>query len=196
MDEATWLTCTNPEPMLTFLREKTSARKLRLFACACCRHVWHLLSDKRSRKAVEIGEQMADGLWKGSPFYGPSWNAYRKGGGEGELLAAHGTTYDSAWDAAERALVSGIARPDIIRDIFGNPFCSAHIESACLSWNAGTVSKISHVIYEERAFDLLPILADALEDAGCTCADTLAHCRQEGLHSRGCWVVDRLLGHE
>jgi hypothetical protein len=49
-------------------------------------------------------------------------------------------------------------------------------------------------IYGERAFDRLPILADALEEAGCDNPDVLTHCRQPGSHVRGCWAVDLILG--
>jgi hypothetical protein len=60
--------------------------------------------------------------------------------------------------------------------------------------NGGTAIKLAKAIYEERTFDRLPILADALEDAGCDNTDILAHCRSGGEHVRGCWVVDLLLG--
>jgi hypothetical protein len=63
-----------------------------------------------------------------------------------------------------------------------------------LRWNDGTVVKLAQSIYDERRFTDLPILADALEDAGCADADILAHCRGPGPHVRGCWVVDLLLG--
>ena len=60
--------------------------------------------------------------------------------------------------------------------------------------NRGTVSRIAQRIYEDRAFDRMPVLADALEDAGCADADVLAHCRRPAGHVRGCWVIDLLLG--
>jgi hypothetical protein len=53
---------------------------------------------------------------------------------------------------------------------------------------------MAQAIYDGRTFDQLPILADALEEAGCHNSDVLAHCRSEGPHVRGCWVVDLLLG--
>ena len=62
MTEAEWLVCTDPRPMLEFLRDKASDRKLRLYACACCRQVWDLLLDERSCTAIEVAEQYADGL--------------------------------------------------------------------------------------------------------------------------------------
>ncbi len=83
----------------------------------------------------------------------------------------------------------------LICDIFGNPFRpQPAIDSSWLSWNDGVIPKLAQVIYDDRAFDRLPILADALEEAGCTNTDILNHCRQPGEHVRGCWVVDLLLG--
>jgi hypothetical protein len=83
----------------------------------------------------------------------------------------------------------------LIRDIFGNPFRpQPSIDASWLSWNDGTVSKLAQAIYDDRAFDHLPILADALEEAGCINTDLLEHCRQPGEHVRGCWVVDLVLG--
>ncbi len=86
------------------------------------------------------------------------------------------------------------AQAAIIRDIF-DPFRpQPSIETRWLSWNDGTIPKLAQAIYDDRAFDRLPILADALEEASCTDADILNHCRQPGEHVRGCWVVDLLLG--
>ena len=78
-----------------------------------------------------------------------------------------------------------------LRDIFGNPFRLVAIEPA---WLTETVVGIARGIYEDRAFERMPILADALQDAGCEHPDILTHCREPGVHVRGCWVVDLVLG--
>jgi hypothetical protein len=81
----------------------------------------------------------------------------------------------------------------LARDIFGNPFRPVAFDPA---WRTPTALRLAQAIYEERAFDRLPILADALEEAGCTGAELLAHCRSGWDHVRGCWLVDRVLGKE
>lgn len=81
-----------------------------------------------------------------------------------------------------------------LRDIFGNPFRTFAIDPLWVERNDRIVPKLAQAIYEEYAFDRLPILADALEEAGCTDSDILNHCRQPGEHVRGCWVVDLILG--
>jgi hypothetical protein len=205
MTEAEWLACSEPRPMLEFLRGKASERKLRLFAVACCRRIWHLLTDERSRKAVEVEERKAEGQITetelaeiiydaDAPHDAPyflSSNAW---------FAATACSSDAAWDAAKREsdpLVAGDIQHDaqaaLLRCIFGNPFRSIALDPA---WMTGTVSALAQAIHNDRAFDRLPILADALEDAGCTNADILSHCRQPGEHCRGCWIVDLLLAKE
>ena len=79
----------------------------------------------------------------------------------------------------------------ILRCIFGNPFRPATLDP---NWRTSTVLALAQGIYDDRAFDRLPILADALQDAGCDNEEMLAHCRGEGPHARGCWVVDLVLG--
>jgi hypothetical protein len=79
----------------------------------------------------------------------------------------------------------------ILRDIFGNPFRPPTLDSA---WKTDTVLALAQGAYDEGAFDHLPILADALEDAGCANADLLFHLRSPGPHVRGCWALDLILG--
>jgi hypothetical protein len=84
---------------------------------------------------------------------------------------------------------------DLLRCIIGNPFRpSSPLPLTVLTWNGGTVVKLAQAIYEERAFERLPVLADALEEAGLADTDILAHCRGPGPHVRGCFLVDLLLG--
>ncbi len=80
---------------------------------------------------------------------------------------------------------------NLLRDIFGNPFHPVALDPA---WRTEAVVALARAVYDDRAFDRLPVLADALEDAGCADADVLAHCRGDGPHVRGCWVVDLILG--
>ena len=68
------------------------------------------------------------------------------------------------------------------------------IDASWLSWNAGTVARVAEGIHEMRAFGRLPILADALLDAGCDNEELIAHCRSAGPHVRGCWAIDLILG--
>jgi hypothetical protein len=82
---------------------------------------------------------------------------------------------------------------DVIREVIGNPFRRVRIEPRWLTWGGGTVVRMARAIYEERRFEDLPVLADALEEAGCTARAILSHCRTPAAHVRGCWVVDGLL---
>ncbi len=87
------------------------------------------------------------------------------------------------------------AQATLLRCIFGNPFHPLPaIDPALQAWNGGTVVKLAQAIYDDRAFDRLPILADALEEAGCDNKAILDHYRGPGPHVRGCWVVDLILG--
>jgi hypothetical protein len=89
----------------------------------------------------------------------------------------------------------------LIRDIFGNPFRPVTISPAILAWNDAVVVRLAKVAYEQRQMPSgmldnvrLAVLADALEEAGCTDTDILGHLRGPGPHVRGCWVVDLCLG--
>ena len=83
------------------------------------------------------------------------------------------------------------AQAAALRCVFGNPFRPAAVAP---SWLTEAVVALARDIYADRAFDRLPILADALEEAGCDDEAVLHHCRQGGGHVRGCWVVDLLTG--
>lgn len=82
----------------------------------------------------------------------------------------------------------------LLREIFGNPFHSVTIDPVWLTWNDGTVIRLAQGIYETCEFTTLPILGDALEEAGCDDPVILEHCRANSQHVRGCWVIDQLLG--
>jgi hypothetical protein len=81
----------------------------------------------------------------------------------------------------------------LFRCVFRNPFRDAAVDTSWLTWNNHTISKLAQAIYLERCFQDLPILADALEEAGCTSADLLGHLRGPGPHARGCWALDLVL---
>jgi hypothetical protein len=206
--ESEWLGCTDPKPMLRFLLGKASNRKFRLFTVACSRRIWHLLSDERSRKAVDIAEKVADGLVSNTERGNAATEAIQAAWDlEGNdpswpAEAAFHTVDSDRVDAQAAAHYAAFTETDesaqaaLLRDIMGNPFRLVTTESSWAEWNNGIVLKLAQGIYEDQAFDRLPVVADALEDAGCTDATILDHCRLLGNHVRGCWVIDRLLGKE
>jgi hypothetical protein len=94
---------------------------------------------------------------------------------------------------AEDLRVESAMRCAILRDVFGNPFRPVAFDP---SWRTDTVASLARGVYESRDFSPMPILADALQDAGCEDDAILSHCRGDGPHVRGCWVVDLVLGKE
>ena len=80
----------------------------------------------------------------------------------------------------------------LLRDLFGNPFRPVTFSP---SWRTDTAISLAAHVYDARDFSAMPILADALQDAGCDSDDVLSHCRDATLaHARGCWVIDLVLG--
>jgi hypothetical protein len=79
----------------------------------------------------------------------------------------------------------------LLREVFGNPFRTLSLSP---NWRTDTVLILARQTYDSRDFSAMPILADALQDAGCDNEDILSHCRSDGPHVRGCWVVDLVLG--
>jgi hypothetical protein len=226
MTEDDWQTSTDPMAMLRFLADKASQRQRRLFACACCRRVWHLLTYDESRYAVELAERSADepiserelDLVSGEAEW--AWEEICTEGlpeNDPRPSAASAASYGSSPGVLEidphllvvveeAASALGVAREsalqaNLLREIVGNPFRSLALDPAWLAWNGGTVQKLAEAAYQERSLpegtlDLarLAVLADALEDAGCTDTELLSHLHGPGPHVRGCWVLDLLLG--
>jgi hypothetical protein len=200
MTEAQWLTTTRTHVLLTALGETASARKLRLLAVACCRLIPDLLDEPRWRAAVEAAELFADGSidW-------PELEAARFGaqsvaphGNEGAAVAVcssvlHFRAKEVCMHARAAACqpTRNAEQAHLVRDIFGNPFRPVAFDPA---WRTDTAVAIARTMYDAREFGAMPILADALQDAGCEDEVILAHCREPGLHVRGCWVCDKVLG--
>lgn len=86
------------------------------------------------------------------------------------------------------------SQAELVRDVFGNPFCQVTRDPRWLAWRDGRVEKLAQTIYIDRDFELMPILADTLEEAGCNDDAILTHCRDSRQHVLGCWLVDLLLG--
>jgi hypothetical protein len=226
--EAEWMACTEPQPMLEFLRGKVSDRKLRLFACACCRRYWRLPEDEHSRTAVEVAERYVDGQattddllhacayadgCAGDDYINRAFacasereasvgaiqvSTFLVEAASAEVMAAVADDTDDYLAASDAACrIAYVAERSLqcrlIRDVCGDPF--RHVTVAP-SWPTPALVELAQNIYDQRAFDRMPKLADALERAGCDNAEVLAHCRQPGEHVRGCWVVDLILGKE
>jgi hypothetical protein len=237
MTEADWLNSITPGIMLEFLHSprpsppkvgffarfllgrsqpaplqpiKPSDRKLRLFACACCRRVWDLLKEPRSRNAVAVAERFAEGqagleelnaaraaaeavCLRTRHTRVPDWGAE---------AAWRTTSQDAAVAARDAALnargaqsapriaseafyLEGIEQAELLRDIAGNPFRSLAPPE---HWPP-VVTKLAESLYAGE--DCHFALHDALEEAGLS--DWAEHFRKPG-HPKGCWAVDKILG--
>jgi hypothetical protein len=201
--EAEWLGCEDLGSLLWDLRD-SNARELRLFAVACCRRIPRLLTDPRSRATVEVAERHADGLATSDELVAAddqSQNVGDPGDDTGVCAANLYVAASSAFEAARMvAWLASNARSDsvenalqvaLLRDIFGNPFRPVTFSAA---WRTSTAGALAAQMYESRDFSAMPILADALQDAGCDNDDVLNHCRDtKQTHVRGCWVVDGVL---
>src|SRR5262249_7533339 len=108
--------------------------------------------------------------------------------------AAYRTTERDAFKAAVEAVQHTGPDCRLVREIFGNPFRQTEVDPGWLDTHSGLARKLAGGVYLDSAFDRLPILADALEDAGCTDDTLLSHLRQPECHYLGCWALDLLLG--
>jgi hypothetical protein len=206
--EAEWLECSDLKEMLDFLSEPANKRRLRLFAVAAARDTLEHNPDEVRAAYGEINGFAASLLRA---------EAYADGQGTLQWRSDHGvwwaevpTALDAAYavlgmDADIGAWTGDPAEivPQAIKDfqvqpshwlrcIFGNPF--RPVDTSPAWWRDTTAVRIAQEIYEVRGFEQVPLLADALEEAGCDDAEVLLHCRAPGPHARGCWVVDACLG--
>jgi hypothetical protein len=202
-------------------RAKSERRKLRLYGCACCRRVWDWYKgpQKKCRELIETAERLADGEitakavepilarvpWRGESDVGQCLTAAARYVASSDIKLACERAPKMIYDAfayshspkstskfVDFTYKEKAEQVKLVRDIFGNPFRRVAFDR---KWRTSDVKLLAQGIYEERAFDRMPILADALQDAGCDNADILGHCRDANTpHARGCWVVDLILG--
>lgn len=219
MTEEEWLACDDPEAMLSFLEGRASARRLRMFAAACCRRAWRFLPDVRSRAAVEAAERYADGLihlWELKRARQDAQWAYRAAQGPGGAYFRVYAVSGAAQVANEHLPTPSVARRVLLavgseeleqerrhqllllRDIAGNPFRPLALNLSLLT---PTITSLAQSAYDDRLLPAghldpqrLSVLADAVEEAGCGEAELLEHLRGPGPHVRGCHAVDLRLG--
>jgi hypothetical protein len=215
--EPEWLESTDPTLVLNSLRGKAGARKLRLFALACCRRMWHVLTDWRSRIAVDVAERFLEGdashderivamnaalsamtliEQKGGTgaARAAAEAAAKMAGSNWPLLSSRtelnaGSCDYYAWDTvnASRFFVDRLEQCELIRDIFGNPFRP-------LPPRPEAIAPLGERIYAGE-WKLMPILGEWLQENGYWnegehCLDPKNH------HVKGCWVVDWVTGRE
>jgi hypothetical protein len=228
LTDSEWVTWADPTEMLKHLEVsgKASQRKLRLFACACCRRIWDALPSEASRRAVEVSARYLDRQVKsgvrqraeeearsvGSQAFGrrepwkmyaayAAWHAAMKDAWAAAFSTAAHAACAAMW-YAEPASERGVgerqerakgkasrAQCDLLRDVF-NLFRPTVVEA---EWKTPSVLALARGIYDDRRFEDLPILADALEEAGCVDPEVLNHCRGPGVHVKGCWLLDLVL---
>lgn len=207
MTEQEWWSLSDPGTRLSKFPRPVSRRKDRLFAVGCCYHIWGLLVDQRSRNAVETAERFVDGEASQEELTAAHEAASLAVEDAEELetrdaaLAAQSAsdpneqlgclTSDLSMDASGYTVRE--ANHALLLELMGPPFQDAAIDPAIMAWNGGAVMVVAQAIYNERAFDRMPVLADMLEEAGCTDVAILEHCRTSEAHVRGCWVLDALL---
>jgi hypothetical protein len=219
MDSEQWLRTADADLMLDFLycSDRLSERKLRLFLVACAYAVWDQLTSGTLREAVEVGELLADNIASEAdrlrcvaavreiPL------AYHTSSGENwfhrhppEVVSAYfaaqltvgnyrgcgGRIFTRVgWQMANRA--TGLVRVGLLRELFGSPFVQSPIDP---SWLTPDVVSLAQSIYDRKMFSDMPALAEALSRSTCTDEVILSHCRDAGVHIRGCWVLDLILG--
>lgn len=198
MTEQDWLTATDPLPLLAHLQGRASDRKFRLFLAFGARAVRTEMQYHGPADVADLQERFADGLVterEVKEFYRakevipldmdvpltPAWQSARSG------------AYEYRFWLTERGTTAVPYLCNVVRCIFGNPF---RLPSLGPAGRTPTVVALATAIYADRSFDDLPVLADALEEAGSTDAILLQHLRGGGPHVRGGFALDLVLGRE
>ncbi len=210
MNEQDWLASEDPQAMLALLDGdvlkplhgwRPSERKLRLFACACARLALGATIHSHEMAGIQAAEDYSDGAIPAATMlafrgdwhepYCPWWLAC--------LAEKRRLAREIQWAAGcdPRGLAPGLLSA-ALRHIVGNPFRPAALDRDRLRpdcWDDAWPD-LAQRAYEDRDWGLLPILADALLDAGCEDERILSHLRSPGPHARGCWALDLVLGKE
>jgi hypothetical protein len=225
--EEEWLASDKPSSRVFALhsigRERNFKRKFLLFTCACFRRGRDLppsalraagvleshadgevdfsevvaLRKKHGQPSKPAGPLFTDGIGSDtSPWREPFWQ-YHASWQTASAISAAATVRKpgrpSRVAIAEREQTVA-ALQTLVNDIFGNPFRPVSFSP---EWRTSTAVALARQMYDSRDFSAMPILADALQDAGCDNDDVLNHCRDpKQAHVRGCWVVDLVLGKE
>jgi hypothetical protein len=162
------------EPLRSALDDRLQALQER------AKEVWQ----RREAVLARPGER----IWEGDPRFEAD---------EAVSYAISGHPFACARGDGQGSILRSPSEAALLRDLLGNPFRPRPaLNPAWLAWNGRTVKHLAAALFERRQFDDLPILADALEDAGCADAALLDHLREPGPHARGCWALDLLLGKE
>jgi hypothetical protein len=212
LTEAEWLTCDDPYALdFTHSDTRLTARKHKCLGVAYCRLLGPLLAkDELLRRGLELVEAKLDlevvndlgseVLWQElrgaaqergpcTPWFKTMAAHVLLNWGSPSLMVGFLEVGFEEWEASAE-LLARAAR--VMREIVGNPFRPVSFNP---EWRSSNVVSLAKTIYESRDFSSMPILSDALQDAGCDSADFLNHCRDaDGIHVRGCWVVDLVLG--
>jgi hypothetical protein len=219
--EKTWLTTKSFLKLYPVAEAKAkSQRKARLFSVACCRRLGNSLTDERCIAGLDVAERFADGeldktavkaarteviaaarAARASKPHGGAWTpaeAIQMALGLERSLflvtAPIRVAIALDWMSVRKRKEEEVVQCNLLRDVFGNPFRKVKFEK---KWRTDTALTLARQMYESRDFGAMPILADALQDAGCDNEEILNHCRDTSLtHIRGCWVVDLVLGKE
>jgi hypothetical protein len=214
--EREWLSSRCPDHMLAILGEASLRRPEVLVACACCRSIWDLL-DERGQAAVAAAEGWAEGLVSGGeahrlrrlaspvlpdrealPLTGAARSSYWAARAAAAVFPVNDTpAAHVAWCCRQAVRDTGPAgegayQADLLRDVFGNPFQIQTAAPGWLRWDGGVVPRMARAMQAGRSWEELPILADALQDAGCCDNNVLEHLRGPGPHVPGCWVIEML----